>query len=351
LLPLPEGSGRLENLAAYVLEKNTMGAIKATGPGLVIFDARYGPGATVDSRPKADEDKAIWEKEIPALNQTISELKLKDPTREEAVSALSRFFREKFNYSTWQKSSHPTETNETPLTHFLLHSRSGHCEFFATATTLLLRQLNIPARYAVGYAVHEMSGQKYIVRQRDAHAWCLVWNAEREMWEDFDTTPASWVKAEGEKKSPFQFLSDAWSGLGFQLAKLRWGQTHLRQYILWALVPVLALLLYQIIFRSRRQRLRGKTTGAETANDWPGLDSEFYEVERQLSRRGAARRPEEPLSAWILRVAEQPAFAGFENTLRDLLRLHYRLRFDPAGLSAPERETLRSGARACLLRL
>ena len=62
------------------------------------------------------------------------------------------------------------------MSRFLLRTRSGHCEYFATATVLLLRQLGIPARYAVGYAVHEATGRKYVVRQRDAHAWCLVWN-------------------------------------------------------------------------------------------------------------------------------------------------------------------------------
>jgi transglutaminase-like putative cysteine protease len=51
-------------------------------------------------------------------------------------------------------------TNETPLARFLLRTRSGHCEYFATATVLLLRQLGIPARYAVGYAVHEASGRQ-----------------------------------------------------------------------------------------------------------------------------------------------------------------------------------------------
>jgi len=30
----------------------------------------------------------------------------------------------------------------------------ANCEYFATAATLLLRQLGVPARYAVGYAVH-----------------------------------------------------------------------------------------------------------------------------------------------------------------------------------------------------
>src|SRR6266851_4629986 len=83
-----------------------------------------------------------------------------------ALRAIHGFFQNKFTYSTWQERDRLTSTNETPLARFLLRSRSGHCEYFATATVLLLRQLHIPARYAVGYAVHEHSGQKYVVRQR-----------------------------------------------------------------------------------------------------------------------------------------------------------------------------------------
>jgi hypothetical protein len=110
----------------------------------------------------------------------------------------------------------------------------------------------MPARYAVGYYVHETAGHGYVVRERDAHAWCLVWNGKT--WEDFDTTPASWVGKEGKRARAMQWFSDFWSWVGFQFAKFRWGQSNLRQYILWALVPVLALLLYQIIFRHRRRR-------------------------------------------------------------------------------------------------
>jgi hypothetical protein len=52
-------------------------------------------------------------------------------------------------------------------------------------------------------------------------------------WQDFDTTPPSWVTAEASRASPMQFLSDCWSRLVFEFAKFRWGQTHLRQYFLW----------------------------------------------------------------------------------------------------------------------
>lgn len=64
----------------------------------------------------------------------------------------------------------------TPLSTFLLKNRSGHCEYFATATTLLLREVGIPARYAIGFSVSEFSPleNQFIVRGRDSHAWTLV---------------------------------------------------------------------------------------------------------------------------------------------------------------------------------
>jgi hypothetical protein len=216
---------------------------------------------------------------------------------------------------------------------------------------LLLRRLGIPARYAVGYAVHEHTGEKYLVRQCDAHAWCLVWNPNTLTWQDFDTTPASWVGTEASRASPLRFLSDCWSRVVFELGKIRWGQTHLRQYLLWALVPVLGLLLYQIIFRSRRRRQTQSQELPGAAVLWPGLDSEFYQIERRLAERGARRQPSEPLSAWLLHAGADPALAEVRGRLRELLRLHYRYRFDPEGLTGQEREALRREASGCLARL
>jgi len=353
LLPLPTGCGRLENLSVFLLSKNSLGAVLAQGPGLVVFDALYGPGPTMDSPGNPNEDLAVPPKEMPALEQVIAELQLKEQNRKQALRTLSGFFQDtnKFRYSTWQGLGKLRSTNETPLSRFLLRTRSGHCEYFATATVLLLRQLGIPARYAVGYAVHENTGRKYVVRQSDAHAWCLVWNENSGTWQDFDTTPALWVAAEDNRASPMQYLSDCWSRMMFEFAKFRWGQTHLRQYFLWALAPILALLLYQIIFRSRRRRQtrsRGEP-GATTL--WPGLDSEFYQIERRLAERGAGRQPSEPLSAWLLRASADPALAEVRGRLRELLRLHYRYRFDPDGLSQRDREALRREATGCLARM
>jgi hypothetical protein len=187
------------------------------------------------------------------------------------------------------------------------------------------------------------------VRERDAHAWCLVWNDSKQTWEDFDTTPASWVAKETKSASAMQWFWDFWSRVRFEIAKLRWGQANLRQYILWALIPVLALLLYQIIFRrGRRRRPQSKTGKSAAAIFWPGLDSEFYLLEHKLAARGVPRQPSEPLSNWLTRALADPALADLRQPLQELLRLHYVHRFDPCGLSGQEREALTREAKICL---
>jgi protein-glutamine gamma-glutamyltransferase len=384
LLPLPSGCYRLERLPAYLLSKNTAGAVLANGPGLMIFDALYGPGRTIDSPPGTgsdqrvppgqpegsataptnyvpparywvsltNEDLVVPDREEAALDQVIAELKLRDQPRDEQVRTLSRFFAEQFTYSLWQESYRKTTgTNETPLSRFLLQTRKGHCEFFATGTVLLLRRLGIPARYATGYAVHESAGSGYVVRLADAHAWTLLWDEDQQIWTDFETTPASWIEIEGKHRSMFRWLTDAWSRLGFEFSKFRWGQSKVRQYLLWIIVPGLVLLLYQIIFRRRRKQQAALKADAAFLANWPGLDSEFYQLEKHLSDRGVPRRACEPLNEWLERVVSAPGLAELRGPLRELLRLHYRHRFDPLGLGAEDRVALRERTRECLEKL
>src|SRR3989304_684754 len=64
-----------------------------------------------------------------------------------------------------------------PIEDFVTNHRVGHCEYFATALTLMLRSQNIPARMVVGYRTDEWNqvGQYYQVRQLHAHTWVECW--------------------------------------------------------------------------------------------------------------------------------------------------------------------------------
>lgn len=59
---------------------------------------------------------------------------------------------------------------------FLNDSETGYCMHFASATALMLRALNIPARYVTGYCVNIVDG-KATVTSDNAHAWVEYYNS------------------------------------------------------------------------------------------------------------------------------------------------------------------------------
>lgn len=77
-----------------------------------------------------------------------------------------------------------------PVSNFLLNSRTGSCEHFASAMVLMLRHLGLPARPVNGYLLTEWNeyGGFFTVRQRDAHSWVEVY-VPGQGWIPFDPTP------------------------------------------------------------------------------------------------------------------------------------------------------------------
>jgi len=348
LLPLPSGSARVEELAVAVMQTNQFGATKVSGgPGLAVYNARYDVrGPTIDSAV-TDEDLRSFTEMEPAIAQVAEELQLRgDMQAKEAMRRVANFFAEKFQYATYLTTAHAATTNETALARFLLHTRSGHCEYFATATTLLLRRAGVPARYAVGYSVQEGSGKKYVVRERHAHAWTLVFYDGA--WHDFDTTPSSWNAAEAQHASWLQPVKDFFSDLWFQFSKFRWSKTEWRKYFMWAPVPLLLIALWRFVLGKQWKNRRAKQKEQTNREALAGIDSDFYLIEKHFAAHGLERRASENWSDWLKRVEEVQGSTAptptvnFElGILNSLLVLHQRHRFDPRGLSENERAALR----------
>jgi hypothetical protein len=310
--------------------------------------ARYDEGRSIDS-PAGRDDLLIPESEHPALEQIAQQLNLSRAAGLAATNVmgiLEAFFQRNFSYSTFLKMS-LTSTNQTALSQFLLETHRGHCEYFATATALLLRQAGIPARYAVGYSVQEGSGKNYVVRQRHAHAWCLVWF--QGAWHDFDTTPADWNSIESAHVSFWEPVSDFFSRLWFEFSKWRWSQSGKRKYVLWVLIPLLVLTLAQLLLKKQWVRFQRHRKTRALAREYPGLDSEFYLLLQQLEEAGFKRGSGETLSTWLERIqASLPVPAA---SLQPIIKLHYQLRFDPKGLTAEDRATLKTEVSAMLDRI
>ncbi|MGH9738074.1 MAG: transglutaminase TgpA family protein [Candidatus Acidiferrales bacterium] len=110
------------------------------------------------------------------------------------ISAISVFLNSHFRYTLNLPGPVPSD----PLANFLFVTRAGHCEYFASAMTIMLRTLGIPARYVTGFAPGEYNdvAGDYIVRASDAHAWVEVYFPDYG-WLTFDPTPAGNVNPSG----------------------------------------------------------------------------------------------------------------------------------------------------------
>jgi protein-glutamine gamma-glutamyltransferase len=337
LLPLPAGSSEVNELMAVSMQTNLFGATRVKGaPGLIIYNARYQEGETFDSLPTVDDLRTDDEAE-PSIAEVANELQLKtDMPPSEALKRVRALFLEKFQYSSYLGTQHRATTNETELARFLLHTRSGHCEYFASATTLLLRKAGIPTRYAVGFSVQEGKGTKYVVRDRHAHAWVLAYYDNA--WHDFDTTPSSWSQAESAAShSILQPIKDFFSDLWFQFSKFRWSKTEWRKYLMWTPVPLLIIVLVRFFFGKQWKKVRARRAEKNRALARQGVDSDFYLIEKYFAGRGLPRADSESWSSWMRRISEHEKSAA---RLQRVLLLHQRHRFDPQGLSADERAEL-----------
>ncbi len=84
------------------------------------------------------------------------------------------------------------EPDVDPIVDFLFNRKKGHCEYFASALTLLLRAVEIPSRMVSGFKGGQWDDkeQKLIVLQRFAHTWVEALDEDKHEWVTLDPTPA-----------------------------------------------------------------------------------------------------------------------------------------------------------------
>ena len=89
-------------------------------------------------------------------------------------------------------------TGDDPIAGFLFEQRRGHCEYFASAMTVMLRTLGIPSRMVNGFLPGEFNdiSELYVVRASDAHSWVEAYFPTLG-WIPFDPTPAAGVQSRG----------------------------------------------------------------------------------------------------------------------------------------------------------
>ncbi|MGB6846005.1 MAG: DUF3488 and transglutaminase-like domain-containing protein [Candidatus Acidiferrales bacterium] len=142
---------------------------------------------------------------VPALAAQVTAT---SSTEFDKASAVETYLKTHYGYTLDLGNQRPKD----PLANFLFTRRAGHCEYFATAMTVMLRTQGIPARYVTGFLPGEYNdvGGDYIIRSSDAHAWVEAYFPGYG-WITFDPTPPG----AGAPSGIFSRLSLYWDWFQF----------------------------------------------------------------------------------------------------------------------------------------
>lgn len=128
-------------------------------------------------------DKFVYQKYSKTIKKVIKEMGIdqKNDSIDLKVYKVHLWFARNFSYTLDKRF----ERRQRTIEDFLLYDRKGHCEYFATATALILRELGIPSKYVTGYNLTEKDGV-IIGNLRNAHAWNLYYDGAG--WKEVDNT-------------------------------------------------------------------------------------------------------------------------------------------------------------------
>jgi len=136
--------------------------------------AQYGPWTALpaDLDPRIEEIADGWTKDA------VSDY-------DKVLAIQQHFHSDGFTYTTDVDVADDTDA----LLNFLTQTKAGFCQQYATAMAVLVRELGLPARIAVGYQAGTLQDDgTYLVQSKNAHAWVEVF-FEGYGWLPFEPTP------------------------------------------------------------------------------------------------------------------------------------------------------------------
>ena len=330
-LPLPGNAATLQHADFDEISINPMGTVRTVSEKPVIrVTVRWNDTRPTEAPPYRVEDLAIDPLEWVGIDQVAKQLGLKElRTTQEKISRLNHFFQTEFTYSRYLKIPRVTTSHQRPtaLETFLTTHRSGHCEYFATAATLLLRAADVPARYTIGFSIMEKKAgaDEWIARGIHAHAWTRFWDHQRNDWVDFDPTPGDWLSQETRSGGNHPWLMDAYQGFKEDFFLWR-NQRHNRIGIITGFSAMGLSLVFYIMHRLRKSRIIMRSDNTPETAYFKNIRTPLNDLEHAARALLPPRQPGETLVTWLMGLQHHRIP---RDELELACELHQQLRHDP----------------------
>lgn len=161
---LPYGAYDL-SLESGAASPQADGVVQVSGGQRAVRYAASVPRVTPQGRGRSSMDPRLVPQEIRAYAGKLT-AGLTDPRA--IYDRIQRHFETDFVYTL-----DPPKASGDPIVHFLLRSKSGHCEYFASAAVMMLTARGIPARLVTGSYGAETGffSNALVVRGGNLHAW------------------------------------------------------------------------------------------------------------------------------------------------------------------------------------
>lgn len=223
------------------------------------------------------------------------------------IKAVEEYFSSRYRYSLEPIAFAPRTDR---LSQFITEGNRGHCEFFAASAVMALRLMDVPTRFVVGFAVHELEeedGEFWVGRNRDTHAWAEAYSSESQEWLVVEATPGVeisrniWDQAARDDAED-EVVLDLNQRDRFGGSRWQWFIPDFSAKSL-ARISIAACTLFTVglaVFWLWRIKIRHRR--------WSYVDAEgartLRQLDRRLRRRGIQRFQSETLRAFARRLRE-----------------------------------------------
>lgn len=301
---------------------------------------------------------ALPENTDPRWNELADRLAAEASSAEERINHTVEYVKGAAEYSLQVGKFH----SEQPVAEFFFDKKRGYCQFLASSAAILLRLQGIPTRYVTGFTLQEWTGNYFIVRDRDAHAWLEAYMPGKG-WVEADPTPDAELEARRQAIS-FTWITRVQEWVATELGQIflflstgEWQAAGRRTMkivrTLWASVvsnplvgSILLVLLFVLVAAAVRRRWKkiNRHRPGRKFDQQPAISLEvkkaLLEMEQNWKQRGFTRPGWRGLREHLDAIPREAISSEFRQRCEEVIRCFYEASFGAKDIPVSEAHSL-----------